>query len=67
MRINLEKSVILPVVCVGDAEGEGLALELGCKVRVLPSTYLGLPLDALHRSVAVWDGVEEKYHKQLAL
>ncbi|RVW65636.1 Transposon TX1 uncharacterized 149 kDa protein [Vitis vinifera] len=41
--------------------------ELGCKVGSLPSTYLGLPLGAPHKSVAVWDGVEERMRKRLAL
>ena len=38
---------------------EVLALELGCKVGKLQSLYLGLPLGAPHKSVAVWDGMEE--------
>ena len=33
----------------------------------LPSTYLGLPLGGPHKSVAVWDGVEERMRKRLAL
>ena len=33
----------------------------------LPSTYLGLPLVAPHKSVVVWDGVEERMRKRLAL
>ncbi|RVW56524.1 putative ribonuclease H protein [Vitis vinifera] len=32
-----------------------------------PSTYLGLPLGASHKSVKVWDGVEERMRKKLAL
>ncbi|RVX06687.1 Serrate RNA effector molecule [Vitis vinifera] len=44
-----------------------LAAELGCKVGSLPSTYLGLPLGASHKSVMVWDGVEERMRKKLAL
>ena len=36
-----------------------LALELGCKVRLLPSSYLGLPLGAPHNSIVAWDGFEE--------
>ncbi|RVW51067.1 LINE-1 retrotransposable element ORF2 protein [Vitis vinifera] len=49
LRINLNKSEILPVGCVENAEL--LAAELGCKVGSLPSTYLGLPLGASHKSV----------------
>ncbi|RVX10791.1 LINE-1 retrotransposable element ORF2 protein [Vitis vinifera] len=65
LRINLNKSEILPVGCVENAEL--LAAELGCKVGSLPSTYLGLPLGASYKSVKVWDGVEERMRKKLAL
>ena len=33
----------------------------------LPTSYLGLPLGAHHKSVAVWDGVEERFRKRLAM
>ncbi|RVW97626.1 putative ribonuclease H protein [Vitis vinifera] len=65
LNINLEKSEILPVGRVENAEV--LASELGCKEGSLPSTYLGLPLGAPHKSVVVWDGVEERMRKRLAL
>ena len=58
----MDKSEILPVGRV-----ENLALEAGCKVGRLPSSYLGIPLGANHKSVAVWDGVEERFRKRLAL
>ena len=65
LSINLNKSEILPVGRVENVEV--LASELGCKVGSLPSTYLGLPLGAPHKSVAMWDGVEERMRKRLAL
>ena len=65
LRINLDKSEILPMGIVENVEM--LALELGCKVEALPSTYLGLPLGAPHKAVAVWDGVEERIRKRLAM
>ena len=65
LSINLNKSEILPVGRVEKVEV--LTSELGCKVGSLPSTYLGLPLGAPHKSVAVWDGVEERMQKRLAL
>ena len=65
MRINLDKSEILPVGRVENMEA--LALEVGCKVGRLPSSYLGIPLGVNHKSVAVWDGVEERFRKSLAL
>ncbi|RVW47606.1 hypothetical protein CK203_073732 [Vitis vinifera] len=46
---------------------EILALELRCKVGVLLTSYLGLPLGALYKSVAVWYGVEERFRKRLAI
>ena len=64
-KINLDKSEIL---LVGRVENvEDLVLELGCKVGPQPSSYLGLPLVAAHKSVAVWDGVEERFRKRLAM
>ncbi|KAL6350802.1 hypothetical protein AAG906_031388 [Vitis piasezkii] len=58
LRINLAKSEILPIG--GVEKVEELAVELGCRVESLPSTYLGLPLRASHKSLSVWDGVEER-------
>ena len=64
LKINLEKSELIPLGRVENAEM--LVAELGCKVGRLPSTYLGLPLGARYKSVRVWDGVE-KVRKRLAL
>ena len=50
MRINLDKSDLIPVGCVENMEA--LATELDCKVGGLPSSYLGLPLGAPFKSVA---------------
>ncbi|RVW26614.1 hypothetical protein CK203_103918 [Vitis vinifera] len=64
LRINLEKSELIPV---GEVEEmEEMAAELGCKVGSMPSVYLGLPLGARNKSAAVWDGVEEKMRRRLA-
>ena len=46
---------------------EEVALEFGCKVNKLPSTYLGLPLGARFKEVATWDGVEERLRKRLSI
>ncbi|RVW78519.1 putative mitochondrial protein [Vitis vinifera] len=62
LRINLDKSEILSVGRVENLET--LALEAGCKVGRLPSSYLGIPLGVNHKSVAVWDGVEERFRKR---
>ena len=65
LRINLDKSEILPVGRVENLKL--LALEVGCKVGKLPTSYLGIPLGANHKSVAVWDGVEERFRKRLTM
>ena len=65
LRVNLEKSELIPVGRVHDIED--LALELGCKVGGLPSCYLGLPLAGPFKSEVVWDGVEEWFRKRLAM
>ncbi|RVW35151.1 BTB/POZ and MATH domain-containing protein 4 [Vitis vinifera] len=54
LRINLDKSVLIPVGEVEDIEE--MAVELGCKVGLLPTVYLGLPLGAHHKAVSIWDG-----------
>ncbi|RVW29094.1 hypothetical protein CK203_112342 [Vitis vinifera] len=62
LSINLNKSEILPVGRVEIAEV--LASKLGCKVGSLPSTYLGLPLGAPHKSDFLWGGgaLEKRPH-----
>ncbi|RVW27451.1 Transposon TX1 uncharacterized 149 kDa protein [Vitis vinifera] len=65
LKINLEKSMVIPV---GEVEGAlDMAAEIGCKVGQLPTVYLGLPLGAPNRASSVWDGVEEKMRRKLAL
>ena len=65
LKVNLEKSELIPVGRVNDIVD--LALELGCKVGGLPSSYLGLPLGAPFKSEVVWDSVEERFRKRLAM
>ena len=48
LRINLDKSEIIPVGEVDEIEE--LVVELGCRVGSLPSQYLGLPLGAPNRA-----------------
>ena len=65
LKINLKKSFLLPM---GRVEGvERLALELGCNIGSLPTKYLSLPLGAKHRATYVWDEVEERLRKRVAL
>ena len=65
LRINLSKSEIIPIGRVDDAEA--LVAELGCKVGSLSASYLGLLLGAPLNSIAVWDPIEERFRKTLAL
>ena len=64
LRINLSKSEIIPVGTVSNVET--LAMEIGCGIGFLPTTYLGLPLRAPHKSERVWDSIEERFRKRLA-
>ena len=65
LRINLAKSEIISVGEVDEVDV--LAMELGCKVGSLPSSYLGLPLGAPNKSLSTWDGVEKRVRRRLAL
>ncbi|RVW82237.1 hypothetical protein CK203_041704 [Vitis vinifera] len=61
---ELAKSEIIPV---GEVEEIlELAAELGCRVGSLPP-YLGLPLGVPNRASSMWDGVEERVRRRLAL
>ena len=65
LKINLDKSELIPMGNVVNLNV--LATELGCRTGHLPSTYLGLPLGASHKSVTMWDNIEERMRKRLAL
>ncbi|RVW53863.1 hypothetical protein CK203_099669 [Vitis vinifera] len=67
---SMLKSNSSRVLCKLDIEKavenlEELAFEVGLKVDVLPTTYLGLPLGAPHNSLVAWDRVEERIHGTL--
>ena len=65
LKINLNKSELIPVRVMKILDI--LVVELGCRTGYLPTTYLGLPLEAAHKSVAIWDIIKEKMDKKLAL
>ena len=65
LKINLHKSKLIPVGVVPNFED--LVRVLGRKVGSLPFCYLGLPLGAAFKSSWVWDVVEERFQKRLAL
>ena len=61
----MEKSELIPI---GRVENVGeLADEYGYKVGNLSSTYLGMPLGAPFKSIGVWDGIDERFRKRLAM
>ena len=65
LKINLDKS---EVISVGEVEEMNeMAVEIGCRVGQLPTVYLGLPLGAPNKATSVWDGMEEKVRRRLAL
>ncbi|RVW96178.1 hypothetical protein CK203_037721 [Vitis vinifera] len=61
LRINLEKSQLIPMGRVHDIED--LALKLGCKMGGLPSCYLGLPLGGPFKSMVVWMELKRDFEK----
>ncbi|RVW96590.1 putative ribonuclease H protein [Vitis vinifera] len=65
LRVNLEKSELIPVGRVENVDE--LADEFGYRVGKLSSTYLGMSLGAPFKSVAAWDGTEERFRKKLAM
>lgn len=65
LKVNLEKSELILMRRMENVEG--LDQEFGCRVGVLPSSYLGLLLGAPFKSVSIGDGVNERLRKRLAL
>lgn len=64
LKINLKKkNEMFPIEEVDNVED----CEIGCKIGILSSSYLGLPLGASYKSVAIWNGLKEQFHKRLSL
>ena len=49
LKVNVAKSEMVPIGEVNNVHA--LAEILGCTVRALPMTYLGMPLGASHKSL----------------
>ena len=65
LKVNLDKSEL---ISMGKVENvEELTIEFGCKFSTLPYSYLGLPLGARFKDMAVWDGAEERLRKRLSI
>ena len=65
LRINMEKNELIPIGRVENMDD--LAWEFGCRLGSLPTNYLEMPLGAPFKSVTVWDGVEERFQRKLAM
>ena len=65
LKINMEKSEIIPTE--GVANVEDLALVLGYRIGKLSTSYLGFPLGAPFKSSRIWDAMKERFKKRLAM
>ena len=52
-------------VCKRSHNVHVLAEILGCRVRALPMTYLGMPLGASYKSPSIWNPILEKIQQKL--
>lgn len=64
LKVNLGKSEMIPIRAVDDIGA--LAQILGCRVVLLPTVYLGLPLGSSFKSKSPWDSVVERFQRRLA-
>ena len=63
---GLDKFAKKWIIPIGGMEDVDRAIVLfGCKVRRFPTSYLGLPLGAPHRSIGVWNVIEERFKRKL--
>lgn len=63
LKVNIAKS---EMVSIGEVNNvHALAEILGCRVGVLPMTYLGMLLGASHKS-SIWNPILEKMERKLA-
>lgn len=64
LKINLGKSELFQVGLVPNLED--LAWILGCKIGVIPSYYLGMPLGASYKAKGVWNPVIDRISSRLS-
>jgi exonuclease III len=64
LRVNMAKSEMVPV---GEVQNiSELAESLCCHIGGLPLSYLGMPLGASYKAVAVWNPIIEKLERRLS-
>ena len=64
LKINALKSEMVPIREVPNVHV--LAEILGCRIRSLPMTYLGMPLGASYKSPTIWNPILDKIECKLA-
>lgn len=64
LKVNWSKSMLSPVGNIHNMES--LVAVLDCEVKVLPITYLGLPLGAKTSSSVIWNPIIERLNKKLS-
>ena len=64
LKVNVAKSEMVPIGEVNNVNA--LAEILGCRVGVLPMTYLGMLLGASYKSPYIWNLILEKIERKLA-
>ena len=64
LKVNVHKSEMVPIGKVYDVHA--LAEILGCRVGTLPTSYLSMPLGALHNFPSIWNPILEKIERRLA-
>ena len=64
LKVNVLKSEMVPIGEVPNVHA--LAEILGCRIRSLLMTYLGMPLGASHKSPTVWNPILEKIERKLS-
>ena len=64
LKVNSLKSEMVPI---GEVPNVHVLHEiLGCRIRSLPMTYIGMPLGVSHKSPTVWNPIFEKIKRKLA-
>ena len=64
LKVNVRKSKMVPIGAVDNVHV--LAGLLGCRVGNLTMSYLGMPLEASHKSSSIWNPILEKFERRLA-
>jgi hypothetical protein len=64
LQVNMAKS---EMVSIGEVQNiSDLADSLCCHIGVLPLSYLGMPLGASYKAVAIWNPILEKMERRLS-